>query len=72
MSANTVYNHIEQMTEAQPIIWWKAGNNYNQTQQQYSLLIYFDLIFNLFTNEMHTVCYHYVRRSRQVSKCFIK
>ncbi len=46
MSASTVYNHIEQMTEAQPIIWWKAGNNYNQTQEhQYSLLIYFRLIF---------------------------
>ncbi|XP_064489757.1 transmembrane protein 151B-like [Ornithodoros turicata] len=38
VDSSAVYDHIEQMREAQPIIWWKA------------------------------VCYHYVRRSRQVTR----
>ncbi|XP_054169127.1 transmembrane protein 151B-like [Oppia nitens] len=38
LNADAVYTHIEQMREAQPIIWWKA------------------------------VSYHYIRRSRQVTR----
>ncbi|CAG2160534.1 unnamed protein product [Oppiella nova] len=38
LNASAVYTHIQQMREAQPIIWWKA------------------------------VSYHYVRRSRQVTR----
>ncbi|CAG2112827.1 unnamed protein product, partial [Medioppia subpectinata] len=38
LNASAVYTHIEQMKDAQPIIWWKA------------------------------VSYHYVRRSRQVTR----
>ncbi|RWS26499.1 transmembrane protein 151B-like protein, partial [Leptotrombidium deliense] len=38
MDSNAIYDHIQQMRESQPIIWWKA------------------------------VCYHYVRRTRQITR----
>ncbi|XP_067120011.1 transmembrane protein 151B-like [Centruroides vittatus] len=38
VDASVVYDHIQQMRESQPMIWWKA------------------------------ICYHYVRRSRQVTR----